>query len=256
MTKQSIKTDTEIAVMRKGGKRLADVRETVAVAAKPGVTTGELDALAERLIRKHGGEPSFKLVAGYHHSTCISVNDEVVHGIPGKRKLLAGDVVAVDVGMLWNGFHTDTSTTVIVGGNKAVGPKVVKFLEVGRRTLREAIAAARPGNRVWDVSQAMQEGTEDAGYSVVRALTGHGIGRELHEEPAIPCFVIGAKMNSPKLTPGMVIAIEIMYNMGGSEVVYKNEDGWTISTADGKISGLFEETVAITKTGPQVLTAL
>lgn len=231
--------------MAEGGEKLAKIRDKVTRAVKPEVTGVELDKLADRLIAQMGGKPSFKMVPGYKWATCINVNDVVVHGVPDNYKIKAGDKVGIDLGIYYKGFHTDTSITV-------GGPE--KFLEVGRLGLKRAIAQAQIGKRVADISAAMQKTVEEAGYSVVRALTGHGIGRELHEEPAIPCFVLGNYGHSPKLIPGMVLAIEIMYNAGSSEVVYKNDDGWTIATKDGKISGLFEETVAITSCGPIVLT--
>lgn len=231
--------------MAEGGQRLAEIRDKVARAVKPGITGLELDRLVDKLIAKAGGEASFKMVPGYKWATCVNINDVVVHGIPDGYKIKIEDKVGIDVGMYYKGFHTDTSITV-------GGPE--KFLEVGRLGLKRAIAQARIGRRVADISAAMQKTVEEAGYNVVRALTGHGVGRELHEEPAIPCFVIDKYERSPKLTAGMVIAIEIMYNAGSSEVVYKNDDGWTIVTADGKISGLFEETVAIASHGPIVLT--
>jgi methionyl aminopeptidase len=255
MKKIDIKSHEEIEIMRQGGQKLAQVKQALVDAVKPGITTGQLDRLADRMINELGGEPAFKLVHGYKHATCISVNEEVVHGIPGNRKLEAGDVVALDVGMVYKGWNTDTSTTIEVKAKgKEQKSKVTKFLEVGRATLKKAIAQARPGKRIADISRTIEEGLLKAGYSPVKALTGHGIGRKLHEEPAIPCFVVGRTELSPKIEVGMALAIEIMYNEGGSEVVYKNDDGWTIATADGKMSGLFEETVAITNNGPVVLT--
>lgn len=245
MTRTSLKTDEQIEVMAEGGRLLAAVRDQVAAAVRPGISGEELDKMADELISKYGGQASFKMVPGYKWATCININDVVVHGIPTKYKIKPSDKVGIDVGMFYKGFHTDTSVTV-------GGPR--KFLEVGKRAVTRAIAQARPGKCVADLSREMQETIEKAGFSVVRALTGHGIGRQLHEEPAIPCFVLGKPDKSPKLVPGMVIAIEIMYNMGTYDVVYKNDDGWTISTADGKISGLFEETVAVTKSGPRILT--
>ncbi|MEK7091150.1 MAG: type I methionyl aminopeptidase [Patescibacteria group bacterium] len=245
MTKLTIKTEKEIAIMAEGGAKLAEIRDKVARAVKPGVSAIELDKLADKLIAQAGGKPSFKMVPGYRWATCININDVVVHGIPDSYRIKAGDKVGIDVGIFYKGWHTDTSITV-------GGPE--KFLEVGRMGLKRAIAQARMGKRVADISAAMQKTVEMAKYNVVRALTGHGVGRKLHEEPAIPCFVIDKYEHSPKLLEGMIIAIEIMYNAGSAEVVYKNNDGWTIVTADGKISGLFEETVAITSHGPIVLT--
>src|SRR3989344_2875783 len=253
MDRFTIKMAEEVKIMAQGGKILAGIRDRIAGAAKPGMTTVQLDKLAEDSIVKAGGKASFKMVPGYHHATCINVNDVVVHGVPGSYKIKVGDKVGIDVGLFYRGFHTDTSTTV-VATNEATNPNTIKFLEVGKKALLEAILQARPGKRIADISRAMQETVEGAGYSAVRALTGHGIGRHLHEEPAIPCFVMGKYNHSPKIVPGMVLAIEAMYNEGTFEVVYKNGDGWTIGTADGKMSGLFEETVAVTRAGPVILT--
>lgn len=249
MDKMMIKTPKEIEIMAGGGRRLARIRDEVAGAVKAGVTTEELDRLVNKLIKEAGGEASFKMVRGYHHATCMNVNDVVVHGVPGSYKIKNGDKVGIDLGLYYKGYHTDTSVTVTVNSNR-----YDKFMRVGRDALQLAIAQAKPGKRIADISRAMQQTVEAAGYSAVRALTGHGIGKKLHEEPAIPCFVVGKYEHSPKIGPGMVLAIEVMYNEGEFEVAYKNDDGWTIVTADGKMSGLFEETVAVTKSGPQVLT--
>jgi methionyl aminopeptidase len=250
MKKLSIKTPEEIKIMTRGGRILGQIRDTLAKHAREGITTLEIDSLADKLIAKAGGQPSFKLVEGYSHATCISVNEEVVHGLPGKYVLKKGDVVSIDVGIVFEGFHTDTSVTVVVG---RADKEVQKFLEVGRKCLDRAIKQAKPGKRIADISAQMQR-VEEAGFAPVQALTGHGIGRSLHEEPAIPCFVVGEYHHSPLIKEGMVLAIEIMYNVGTADVVYKNNDGWTIATADGKISGLFEETVAVTSRGPVILT--
>jgi len=247
MDKMTVKTPKEIEIMTEGGKKLARIRDEAAKAVKAGMTTAQLDKLVDDLIAKAGGQASFKMVRGYHHATCININDTVVHGMPGAYKIKAGDKVGIDLGLYYKGYHTDTSVTI--GDDR-----YKKFLQIGRDGLQLAIAQARPGKRIADISRAMQQTVEAAGYSAVRALTGHGIGKFLHEEPAIPCFTVGKYEHSPKIVPGMVLAIEIMYNEGDFEVAYKNDDGWTIATADGKISGLFEETVAVTKSGPQVLT--
>lgn len=241
--------------MAEGGKRLAEIKERLKAAVKPGATPLVVDQLADKLIEKTGGKASFKLVPGYSHATCINANEVVVHGIPNKREFEPGDVVGIDVGLYYKGFHTDTSTSVIVSDKRKKEDKEkIRFLNTGKMALKSAISRARAGKRVADISQAMQETVEGAGYRMVKALTGHGIGRQLHEEPAVPCFVIGEYQDSPRLKPGMVLAIEVMYNLGTSDVMYKNTDGWTIITGDGKISGLFEETVVVTETNPVVLT--
>jgi methionyl aminopeptidase len=252
MQKVNIKTPSQIKIMTEGGHKLAFIRDELAKFARPGLTTLEIDKFADNLIAQSGGEASFKKVKGYHHATCISVNNEVVHGVPNKRKLKEGDIASIDVGLVWKGFHTDTSVTVGIG---KISKANQNFLEAGRECLKKAIAKAKPGNRVADISAQMQR-IEEYGYSPVKALTGHGIGRQLHEDPAVPCFVVGEYNHSPLLRSGLVLAIEIMYNAGSDEVVYKNDDGWTIATADGKISGLFEETVAITNQGPVILTGV
>lgn len=248
MHKISIKTEEEIEIMAEGGRLLAQVRDETAKQIRPGMTTAEVDKIADDLIAKTGGQASFKMVKGYHHATCININDIVVHGVPGKRVIGESDKVGLDVGLYYKGFHTDTSTTI------SFNKEYAKFLEIGRQGLKKAISQARIGKRITDISRAMQETVEAAGYQAVRALTGHGIGHELHEDPYIPCFVMDNEPYSPKLEEGMAIAIEIMYNAGTWDVAYVSDDGWTIGTADGKISGLFEETVAITKSGPRILT--
>lgn len=249
MNKITIKTNEEIKLMTEGGKILGEIRDKTASFLKPGMTAEEIDLFADKMISDSGGKASFKMVPGYKHATCINLNDVVVHGIPDKQTIKEGDKVGIDLGLFYKGWHTDTALTVIAGENKSNN-----FLDVGRSGLNKAISQAKPGKKIMDISRAMQETVEKAGYSVVTSLTGHGIGRELHEQPAIPCFAMGEYKNSLELIPGMVIAIEIMYNEGVSEVVYKNNDGWTIVTADGKISGLFEHTVAVTQSGPVILT--
>lgn len=251
MPKITIKSAEELEIMRIGGRKLAVIRKAVADAVRPGITTAELDRIADDLINQSGGKASFKMVPGYHHATCININEVVVHGIPGKNIIREGDIVGIDVGLFYKGFHTDAAVTVGVNPDG----KIEQFLSVGRTAVKKAITQVKPGKKVSDLSQAMQETVEKAGLSVVRSLTGHGVGKQLHEEPVIPCFVTEDEL-PVVLREGMVLAIEIMYNAGTYEVVYKNNDGWTIATADGKISGLFEESVAVTRDGPEVLTAL
>ncbi len=249
MKKMRLKTVSEIALMAEGGAKLGKIRDMLAKSVKAGMTVLELDRLADELIEKSGGKASFKMVPGYLHSTCINVNEEVVHAIPTSRVLKIGDVVGIDVGLYYKGFHTDTAISVEVGSDKKT-----KFLEAGRLAIKNAIKQAKVGKRVVDLSGQMQKAIEEAGFSVVKSLTGHGVGHELHEDPAIPGYVAGRYEDSVELVAGMALAIEIMYNEGSPEIGYKNSDGWTLITADGKISGLFEETVAITSAGPVVLT--
>lgn len=245
-----IKTEKEIKTMTEGGQKLRTALETVLAAIKVGVTTKELDEIAEKKIIELGGKPSFKMVPGYHWTTCISINDQVVHGIPSERKISEDDVVGVDIGCYYQGLHTDLSTTVKVSKGKLVKDK---FLKVGEEALENAIKEARVGNYLGNISLAIQETVEKAGYSPVGSLTGHGVGRSLHEDPMIPCYLDRKVEKTPVLEAGMTLAIEVIYNEGKPQVVLEN-DGWTISTEDGKISGLFEETVAITESGFLVLT--
>lgn len=254
-----IKTKEEIKKMAESGRILSETLWEVLKHVKPGVSEIELDALAEKLIREKGGEPGFQKVPGYKHATCISTNDVVVHGVPSKYKLKAGDIIGIDCGVYYKGFHTDMSETVRVKSQipnpKIQNDEVDRFLEAGKKALEVGIKKAQLGNHVGDISKAIQDIVEaGGGYSVVRTLVGHGVGRELHEEPEVPGYVQGKIEKSPELVEGMVIAIEVIYNMRGPDVVLANSDGWTLKTEDGSLAGLFERTVAITKTGPQVLT--
>ncbi len=245
-----LKTPEEIKIMAEGGVKLRRVKNALAKAVKAGVSSLDIENLAKKLIAEEGAEGSFDKVPGYRWLTCISVNEQLVHGIPKKETVFKdGDVVSVDVGIYYKGFHTDTSTTVGIN----LTPDSSKFLEIGRRALNAAIAEVKPGRHIFDISEAIQDIIEGAGYSPIRALVGHGVGRELHEEPQIPCFVPRASGRGEQIVPGMALAIEVMYAKGGSEVGLL-PDGWTIAMRDGKISALFEETVAVTPRGHQVLT--
>ena len=262
----NIKNDKQIEDMRHGGKILAEVLLEVLKHAKPGVSELELDKLAEELIIKKGGEPGFKRVDGYNHTICISINSVVVHGIPTNYKIKEGDVVGIDCGVLYNGLNTDMAETiyvksqkskVLVKGQSSSGRKsseIDKFLETGKRALDEGIRQARVGNRVGHISKAIQSIVEGEGYSVVESLVGHGVGEDLHEDPEVPGFLSGDINGTPLLKENMTIAVEVIYNMGGKDVVYRGDDNWTISTADNSISGLFERTIVITKRGPVFLT--
>ena len=249
-----LKTPEEIKIMQEGGHMLATVLNEVMAAAQPGVTELELDKLAEKRIRELGGEPGFMKVKGYHHSTCMSTNDVVVHGIPGDYAFKIGDVVGVDCGVYYKGLHTDMSDSKRIEPKTAKKDEVDHFLAVGKKALDEAIKQAVIGNRIGHISQTIQRIVEkEAGYGVVRSLIGHGVGRELHEEPEVPGYLVGNINRTPLLKEGMTIAVEVIYNMGTPEVVL-DPDQWTIRTEDGKLAGLYERTIAITKDGPLMLT--
>lgn len=260
MDKIFLKTPKEIAIMAEGGKKLAGILTEVLQSVRPGISTLEIDSLIDQGIAKARAIPSFKTVPRYHWASCVGLNSEVVHSIPKKDKLVkVGDLVKVDTGLVWEGFHTDASWTVRIqrtedGRQKAEDRKQKDlFLETGKVALREAIAVAKPGRRIGDISQKIQEIVRQAGFTPVEVLTGHGIGRRLHEEPMIPCFLKENLKNTTELLPGMVLAIEVIYNQGSPDLVME-EDNWTISTKDGKMSGLFEETIAITENEPLILT--
>jgi methionyl aminopeptidase len=253
----SIKTPQEIKIMKKGGKILADVLFEVLKHAKVGVSELELDQLAEKLILEKGGEPGFKKVEGYKYTICISTNDVVVHGIPTTYKLKAGDKIGIDCGVYYQGFHTDMAQSIKIKNQRSNIKdldEVDKFLKVGEKAMWEGIKAAKLGNRIGNISKVIQDIVEGDGYSVVRSLIGHGVGRELHEDPEVPGFLDGKIEATPLLKEGMTIAIEVIYNIGKYDVVYGNRDGWTIKTKDGSLSGLFERSIAILKQGPVVLT--
>lgn len=249
----NIKTKEEIEIMARGGKILSDVMWELVKNVKVGVSELELDALTEKLIREKGGEPGFKRVDGYKYSICISTNDVVVHGIPTDYRFKEGDIVGIDCGVYLEGFHTDMSETGRVS-KEIKNDSIDEFLFTGREALRKGIEVAIIGNNIGHISKTIQDIVEGKGYSVVRSLVGHGVGRELHEEPEVPGYLAEPIEKTPRLSEGMVIAIEVIYNMGGSELVFANKDGWTLKTKDSSLSGLFERTVAITKDGPLVLT--
>ena len=245
-----VKTVDELERMRRSGILAAEALREVARAVRPGVTGAALDRIAETFIRDHGGTPSFKGYRGFPASVCISVNDEVVHGIPDGRPLRDGEIVSIDLGAVVEGFHGDTAVTVPVG---EVGQELRHLLTVAREALYKGIEAVRPGQALGDVGGAVQRHAERAGFSVVRDFAGHGIGRHLHEEPQVPNF--GEPGTGTVLRPGMTLAIEPMVNLGGSEVVMDG-DGWTVRTRDGRPSAHFEHTVAVSEDGSDVLTAI
>ncbi len=251
-----LKSEEEIGEMKEGGHILALVLAECLKNVKVGVSEKKIDEIADSLIQKYGGKPAFKMVEGYKHTTCISTNNVVVHGIPSEYKFKEGDVVGIDCGVYYEGFNTDMSETVSVGDSDTAKKEEIDiFLKTGKEALNRAIKKAVIGNRVGHISETIQEIIEGQDYAIVRSLVGHGVGRHLHEDPEIPGFIDKKIEKTPKLSRGMTIAIEIIYNMGGPDVVYSKDDGWTIATKDGSLSGLFERSVAITEKGPVLLTA-
>jgi len=242
------KSQQEIERMARAGEVVAETVAVLGERARPGVTTAELDSLADELVRSRGGVPTFKGYRGYPASICTSPNDVVVHGIPGPRVLGEGDILSVDVGVTLDGFVADSAYTFPIG---EVAPETERLLEAGKAALAAGIEQCRPGNRLSDISHAIQIATEDHGFSVVRSLVGHGVGRSMHEEPQIPNY--GEPGRGPLLSPGMTFAIEPMINAGAPDVVI-HDDEWSISTVDGSLSAHFEHTVAITEEGPRILT--
>ena len=245
----TVKSKGELELMRDAGKLLAEVLDALEEYTQPGVTTNEIDRLADRLIRQRDCTPGFLGYNGFPKSLCISVNEEVVHGIPGARLIEEGDLVSLDCGLVYKGLWADSGRTVMVG---EVSQEARKLVDVTRQALAAGIEKAVPGNRVGDISAAVQKVVEAGGFSVVRNFVGHGIGRNMHEEPQVPNF--GTPGTGPLLKPGYALAIEPMVNAGSHEVEML-PDQWTIITADGRLSAYFEHTVLITEEGPVVSTA-
>ena len=234
--------------MARAGELVAETIALLGEQLQPGITTGELDRIAEDFIREHGGVPTSKGYRGFPAATCISPNAMVVHGIPGEHRVEEGDLISVDVGITLDGLVADSAYTFAVG---EMDDEASRLLEVGKQALEAGIEQARAGNRVGDISHAVQELVEGAGFSVVRSLVGHGVGRSYHEEPQIPNF--GEPGRGPQLQTGMTIAIEPMITAGGPDV-YLHDDEWSISSQDGSLAAHFEHTVAVTDGPPQVLT--
>jgi len=246
-----LKTGRELKIMREACRISAGALQTAGKAVEPGVTTAEIDKLAEEYILSQGGEPNFKNYEGYPATACISINNEVIHGIPTKtRKLVAGDIVSIDLGAKFQGYHGDNAATFACGD---VSAEAKRLMDTTQQSLYEGIAAAVQGGRIGDISHAVQSYVEAHGYSVVRQFVGHGIGTHLHEPPEVPNF--GSKGRGIRLMPGMTLAIEPMVNAGKSDVRIL-PDGWTVLTADGSLSAHFEHTVVITADGPKILTLL
>ncbi len=246
-----IKSPREIELMREAGRIVALTLAALAERVREGITTAQLEEWAEEIIRKHGGIPSFKGYRGYPASICVSVNEEVVHGIPSRKRVLKeGDVVSIDVGVIYKGYHGDAAVT---GGVGQVTEEARKLIEVARGALESAISAARAGNRLGDISWAIQNYAESNGFNVVREYTGHGIGRYMHEDPQVPN--VGVPGKGPLLRPGMTLALEPMVVAGSWEVEVL-QDGWTVVTKDRSLAAHFEHTIAITDGEAEILTRL
>ena len=243
-----IKTPQEIEIMAQGGKIAGEILAELITFAKVGMETLELEAKTNQLIKQHGVTSSFNGFYGYPYSLVVCLNDEVVHGMPSKRIIADGDVLTVDFGSKYKGFHADTAFTLQMGKTT---PEVQRFLTNGYEALKQGISAARPGNHLGDIGHAIQTTVENGKYNVVRMFVGHGVGKELQEDPQVPGF--GAPGRGLALKAGMVLAIEVMYSMGDYEVEIL-DDEWTAVTADGSLAGMFEHTVAITENGPRILT--
>jgi len=243
-----IKSQREIELMREAGRILALTHEELRKAIKPGISTYEIDRIGEEVIRSYGCIPSFLNYNGYPASVCVSVNDEVVHGIPSKKRILQdGDIVSLDCGVIYNGYHSDSARTYGVG---EISEKASDLIKVTKESFFEALKVCKPGNHINDISKAVFDYITARGYSAVRDLVGHGVGANLHEAPEVPNFTRMKK--GPKLKPGMTLAIEPMINIGTYEVLWLDDD-WTVVTADGELSAHYENTVLITEGEPEIL---
>ena len=244
------KSRQEIDKMRRAGRIVAEVLALVESELKPGVSTAHLDRIAERYIRAAGAVPSFKGYHGYPASLCISLDDEVVHGIPGERVIREGQVVSIDAGAIYEGWHGDGARTFAIGPTR---PEVTRLVETTRAAMMAGIAAATPGNRIGDIAAAVEDVATPGGYGIVRQYVGHGIGTAMHEEPQVPNFRSAAR--GMQIVPGICLAIEPMLTLGSHEVETR-PDGWTVVTRDGSLAAHFEHTIAITEQGPQILTTV
>ncbi|GJM71475.1 methionine aminopeptidase [Paenibacillus macerans] len=244
------KSETELGFMREAGRIVAETHRLMAQSIEPGITTGELDQIADKFIRSQGAVPSFKGYNGFPYSICASVNEELVHGFPGKRKLNEGDIISLDIGAEYRGYHGDSAWTYPVG---EISTEAKRLLEVTEGSLYAGLALVKPDVRLFTISHAIQQHIEAAGFSVVREYVGHGIGSKLHEEPQIPNY--GMPDRGPRLKPGMVLAIEPMVNMG-KRYVKTLDDNWTVVTVDGSLCAHFEHTVAVTPDGMEIFTKL
>ncbi|MFH0773192.1 MAG: type I methionyl aminopeptidase [bacterium] len=246
------KTNAEIEIMKECGVKLKNVMKKLTPQIRAGVTTNDINALAEQYIQEEGAELSFSKVEGYKWAICVPINEQVVHTPPTSRILKNGDVLTIDIGAYYKGFHTDHAITVIVGGKST--PEIERFLGVGREALDRAVEQARAGKRIGHISEAIEKAVTGAGYTIMKQLTGHGVGRELHEDPFIPGYVTKKIEKTAELRPGMVLALEVIYSMGSGEIAYEKGQEWSIITEDKSMSACFEHTIAITDKNTLVLT--
>lgn len=246
------KTDAEIELMRVNGEKLRVVMKQLIPQVHAGMTTNDINALAEKYIKEQGGDISFNKVEGYKWAICVPINEQVVHTPPTTRVLKNGDILTIDIGLYYKGFHTDHAITMVVGGKTS--PEVERFLQVGKEALDLAIAQAVVGNRIGHISQAIEKKVRGAGYTIMKQLTGHGVGRDLHEDPFIPGFLSKKIEKTIEIKKGMVLALEVIYSMGSPDIAYEDGQDWSIITKDKSMSACFEHTVAITDKNTLVLT--
>ncbi len=251
--KADLKTPQELELMRENGTKLSAIMQELVRFSKVGTRLLEIEELAVELMKEADGKPGFMMVPGYHWATCININEGIVHGIPTERKIKDGDLVTIDTGMFYKGFHSDMAESFLVGKSQ-YQKEIEAFLEAGRKALAAAIEMAQPGNRIGHISQAIQNIIEPAGYSVSYELTGHGVGRTLHEYPQIPGYLGVELEQTPVIKPGMTLAIEVIYSMGDPDIITDEEDGWTIAMADGSLSAVFEKSVGVTESGNVLIT--
>ncbi|AGB40222.1 methionine aminopeptidase, type I [Halobacteroides halobius DSM 5150] len=244
------KSKRELEIMQRAGQLVAKTHNMLAEKIKPGITTQEIDQLAEEFILDHGAKPAFKGYRGFPGTVCVAINEQVVHGIPNSRTLESGDIIGLDIGTIVDGYYGDAARTLPVGD---ISTTAQNLLEVTEKSLFKGIEQVKVGNRISDISHAVQQCVEQNGYSVVRRFVGHGVGRKMHEDPQIPNF--GSPGRGPRLKEGMVLAIEPMVNVGTHKVKTLDDD-WTVVTRDSKLSAHFEHTVAVTESGPQILTQI
>ena len=246
------KTEAEVEIMRVGGEKLKAVMKQLVPQIRAGITTNDINVLAEKYIKEQDADISFNKVKGYRWAVCVPINEQVVHTPPTQRILKNGDVLTIDIGVYYKGFHTDYAITVVVGGKTT--PEIERFLRIGREALDLAIGQAQIGKRIGHISEAIEKKVTGAGYTIMKQLTGHGVGKELHEDPFIPGYVTKSIEKTMKLKPGMVLALEIIYSMGSGDIAHERGQEWSLITADKSMSACFEHTIAITDKNTLVLT--